>query len=36
VAVLPLTIREIGSIGIFDKRSNLYCSHKTPEGGNVH
>src|SRR6516165_8803862 len=29
LTALPFTIREIGCIGIFDKGSNLYCSHKT-------
>src|SRR6516162_6173152 len=29
LTALPFTIREISCIGIFDKGSNLYCSHKT-------
>src|SRR6516225_8333119 len=29
VTALPVTVREVGSIGIFEKCSPLYCSHKT-------
>src|SRR6516225_5157603 len=29
VTALPLTVREVGSIGIFEKCSPIYCSHKT-------
>src|SRR6516164_231971 len=29
LTALPFTIREISCIGIFDKGSNLYCSHNT-------